>query len=282
MTSCCELLIAEHRRTEDLLQRLEVLLRRIVLPQAGEATNWLAVRKAYQVLAKDLHRHFVLEEQALFAVLNQYRTMILMEVEHDDLLTLQNQFASRLAGITEDGPLPEAETEALLASFEAFKERLCGHIREEERGVFPLAEEKLEPEEKRRVLRRYAELLDAPEPSALNLVRPAPGFQITNTELFNGSDKPMAYQTLYEREHSSLQHVRIQAGQKQALHWAGQHQHVVVLSGQVVFETVQEAHTLVSGDAVTIDSRLVYAFSAVKDTQLLVFRTWPHPHYCKD
>lgn len=282
MVDCCELLIAEHRRTEELVQRLETLLSQAVAPQGENGATWLAVQKAYQALAQDLHRHFVLEEQALFSVLNPYRTMILMEVEHDDLLTLQAEFASHLAGITEDGALPNTQADALLKSFGAFKERLYGHILEEERGIFPLAEEKLETEEKLKVIRLYTELLETAENRMLTLTRPAPGFQIKTTELFTPFDKPMTYQTLYEREHTSLQHIRIQAGQKQSPHWMGQHQHIIVLSGQVVFETLQESHTLVSGDAVTIDSRLVFSFAAVKDTQLLVFKTWPHPHYSKD
>ncbi|MCE3234176.1 MAG: Hemerythrin cation binding domain [Vampirovibrio sp.] len=281
MIDCCELLIAEHRRTEELAQRLETLLNRATSPQADNEATWLAVRKAYQALAQDLHRHFVLEEQALFSVLHPYRTMILMEVEHDDLLTLQGDFASQLARLSDGEEVSNDEADALLKAFDAFKERLFNHIREEERGIFPLANEKLEEEEKMKVVRLYTELLEASESGPLSMVRPAPGFQIQSTELFASSDKPMTYHTLYDREHTSLQHIRIQAGQKQSPHWAGQHQHVIVLSCQVVFETPQESHTLVSGDAITIDSRLVFAFTAVKDTQLLLFKTWPHPHYSK-
>lgn len=284
MPECCELLIAEHRRTEELVDRLEAMLKKAVSPQVafgeageGNVPSWLSIRKLYGLLAQDLQRHFALEEQALFSVLNQYRTMMLMEVEHDDLLALQADFAAHLSGVTEHVP----NNEAVLTSFAAFRERLYAHMVEEERGIFPLAEAKLEPEEKLKVLRLYNELLERWQSDTLSLNRPAPGFQVSGSELFAPVDRPMAYQTLYEREHTSIQHIRLQAGQKQSPHWAGQHQCIIVLSGQVVFETATESHTLVSGDRVNADSRLVFSLAAIKDTQLLVFKVWPHPHYAK-
>jgi hemerythrin-like domain-containing protein/quercetin dioxygenase-like cupin family protein len=286
MSHCCELLIAEHRQTEGLMNGLETLLQRMLLAdKEPEPPSWLSIRKTYRVLSEDLSRHFLLEEQALFAVLNPYRTMMLMEVEHDDLLVLQADFA---------GALNMAETEicaeTVLSKFEIFKQRLYAHIKEEEQGIFPLAETKLEPEDKIKVLRLYNELLETYQATriageTMALVRTTPRFQLANTNLFNAgdkpNDKPMLYQTLYDRENTSVQHICLQAGQKQSPHWAGQHQYLVVLSGQVVFNSAGESHTLVSGDTLTIDSRLVFALSAVKETQLLVFKIWPHPHYCK-
>jgi hemerythrin-like domain-containing protein/mannose-6-phosphate isomerase-like protein (cupin superfamily) len=277
MVNCCELLIAEHRRTEEILGRLSALLEDIFCTSAYNHQSWQSVRKLYGVLAQDLHQHFALEEKALFSVLSQYRTMMLMEVEHDDLLALQSAFAEQLAimGASAHG------AEALMHRFFTFKNRLQAHILEEEQGIFPLAEEVLEPEEKRKVMRLYTELLEEKQMGGLSLIRPQPGFSVSSTELFKPFSKPMNYQSLYEKEHTSLQHLRIKAGQKQAMHWAGQNQCLLVISGEVAFETPEAIHMLKPGDMVRLDSRLIFALSAVADTHLLVFKAWPHPHYTK-
>lgn len=277
MVNCCELLIAEHRRTEGILSRLGSLLEDVIAENSFHHQSWQAAREIYEALAHDLRRHFAIEEYALFSVLSQYRTMMLMEVEHDDLLVLQQSFAEQLGlmGASVHG------TDELMHRFFAFKSRLQAHIQEEEQGVFPLVEEVLEPEEKRKVMRLYAELLESNQPGALTLHRPRPNYSVQTTEVFKAFSKPMVYQTLYDREHSTIQHVWIKAGQKQAMHWAGQHQCLLVISGEVAFETPEAIHMLKPGDMVKADSRLIFAMSAVLDTHLLSFKVWPHPHYTK-
>jgi hypothetical protein len=65
------------------------------------------------------------------------------------------------------------------------------------------------------------------------------------------------------------------------MHWAGQHQCMLVLSGEVAFETPEAIHMLKPGDMLKADSRLIFALSAVADSHLLSFKVWPHPHYTK-
>jgi hemerythrin-like domain-containing protein len=278
MVNCCELLIAEHRRTESILARLGGLLEDVIAEGSFHYQAWQAIRDVYEALAHDLRRHFAIEEQALFSVLSQYRTMMLMEVEHDDLLILQQAFEEQLG-------LMRASvhgTDELMHRFFAFKSRLQAHIQEEEQGVFPLAEEVLEPEEKRKVVRLYTELLEAKQSAGtLTLQRPRPTYTVQTTDVFKGFSKPMIYQTLYDREHTTIQHMWIKAGQKQAMHWAGQHQCLLLISGEVAFETPEAIHMLKPGDMVKTDSRLIFAMSAVSDSHLLSFKVWPHPHYTK-
>jgi hemerythrin-like domain-containing protein len=289
MTDCCELLIAEHRRTETLLGDLETRLRQLGGLHLGDTPNdsdWAEVQALYETLTRDLHRHYALEEKALFPVLSQYRTMMLMEVEHEDLLVLQQAFADHLAQLSVGQAERSADAlDLLFQRFEAFRTRLLAHIVEEERGIFPLANERLEPEEKLKVLRLTNELVDAKNPSAYDLIRPEPGFILKKVNLSAPATRPMDYQTLFEREHNSIQTLRLQAGQQQAFHWAGQTQVLVVLQGELRFEAQcadgKKTQMLGVGDTLTIDSRLLFSLSSVTEALLMLYKVWPHPHYTK-
>lgn len=304
MSTCVDFLIAEHRETERQLAALEGLLVEAI-SHSGELGPWRDVIEQasllYQGLARDLYRHFVLEEQALFALISPYRTMMLMEVEHDDLLALQRAFGDGLqASLTADRLEP-----ALLGLFQAWQARLKGHILEEERGIFPLAESVLEPEEQLRSQRLLKALRLEPlgvddEPLPVEIHRVPPTFQVRETAMFEAPAKPMRYDTLYEREHSSVQHLSLQAGMRQKLHWVGPHQCLILLSGEVALETelqsgspeskgphaqspesTKDVQCLKPGMAVSLDSRLYFALHALSDAHLLVFKVWPHPHYTK-
>lgn len=262
------LLTTGHRETERLLERLKTLL---------EADDWDAANSTYQQLAADLLQHYALEEQALFPVLSQYRSMILLTVEHDDLLALQQAFADELtASVANRAPSP-----LLFESLQAFQEQLAGHILEEDGQIIPLAEEVLEPEEKLKVKRLFSELSAAFETRQATLFRPQPGFSVSRTYIGQPPDKPVAYQTLYDREHTSIQHIQLRQGQSLARHWAAQHQYLLVLSGAVEFRMDGQACTLEPGMAVTIDSRLPFSLAALSDSHLLSFKAWPHPHFTK-
>lgn len=286
MTNCCDLLIAEHRQTESGLRWLEERLAGLsgASPVSvssafrGKEADWLSVAAFYAGWAADLHRHFVLEEDALFGLLSQYRSMMLMTVEHDDLRTLQGAFEEALSCSVETNTAhPD-----LLPRFQAFQTRLQAHIIEEERGIFPMAETSLLPEEQQLALRRYHEILEqSAQGAALSLFRPKPDFQVMETALFEPVDKPLSYETLYEREHASVQHIRMQAGMKQALHWVGPHQCLFLLSGAVTLETRQAQIPLSPGQCLTLDSQFYFALHAQTDAHLLNFKVWPHPHYTK-
>ncbi len=270
---CCQLLIAEHRETERQLEHLEALL--------SNPGDWNHLQEVYIALEQDLKQHFALEEQALFLMLSPYRSMMLMEVEHDDLLTLQNAFEQTLVESVQQ----QSPAFRLHSNFQDFAARLRGHMREEEDGVFPLAEVVLEVEEKQRVLRGFNELQARFKNEAAALVRPTPGFKIQTTDIFTPLESTLAYQALYEREHSLVQHLWLKAGQSLAKHWSAQHQCLLVLSGEVFFETDTETNTqrilLTAGEQASIDSRLYFSLASQTDCHLLLYKTWPHPHYTK-
>ncbi len=294
--NCCELLIEEHRRTEALLERLETLLLEMAAVESVELNRVLEAQALYQTLADDLQRHYALEEKALFPVLSQYRSMMLMAVEHEDLLQLQSEFAEGLMHFNPERLMAQVDMVSVVRRFQTFKARLQGHILEEERGVFPLANASLELEEKVKVLRLLTELVETTEPEAYQLVRPLPGYRIQRAQSSKTALEtypPMLYQTLFEQGHSQVQTLRLQAGQKQALHWAGQTQFILVLSGTLGFQvgTLTGGQTVASeegiterlepGDTLTLDSRLVYALSAETEVLMILVKVWPHPHYTK-
>jgi hemerythrin-like domain-containing protein len=277
MLNCCDLLIAEHRQTEALLAALETKVNLAVGVNGLDASGWHSLEADYMLFARDLNRHFLLEEMAVFALLSQYRSMMLMTVEHDDLLTLQHAFARELS----QNRQAQKATDSLMLAFNAFKIRLLAHIVEEERGIFPLANAKLEPEEQQKALRVYQALRQMDDFSLPSLPRTVPAYEMKSTRLFQPVEKPLAYESLYEREHASVQHLQMKAGMKQAPHWVGQHQCLVLISGEVALEFADEVTFMLPGQTVSIDSRLYFALRALTDAHLLVFKVWPHPHYVK-
>lgn len=281
MTDCCELLIAEHRRAEEVMERLGALLHQMVATGDPTRPALPDIKAIYQTLAEDLQRHYALEEKALFPVLSQYRSMMLMEVEHEDLLVLQDAFAEHLMRVTQGEPEYLTDSRQLLAKFQAYKDRLFAHILEEERGIFPLASDRLEPEEKLKVLRLINDLVEMNDPKIYALTHPKPGFTMKKVKPSGAFRKPMEYETLFEREHNVVQTLRLQAGQQQALHWAGQTQFILVLSGELMFKTDGKTHILSPGDTLELDSRLLFALSALTEALMVVVKVWPHPHYTK-
>lgn len=269
MSTCSTLLVDDHLEHLRLLDRLTRLLE--------GPMDWEALAGTASKLQQALLAHFVLEEQCLFPVLNPYRSMMLMEVEHDDLLALQKAFMAAVTlSLRQRQAVPN-----LVETFSALKERLLAHMREEEEGVFRLAETKLEPEEKDKVARLYAEHQAAMAQGEPKLFRPKPGYKFQQVDLFGPGGRAIAYQTLYEREQAIVQHVRLKAGQALTRHWHAQHVLLVMLSGQAEFSTEEETRSLEPGGVLEIDSRLPFALQALTNTTLLLFKVWPHPHYTK-
>lgn len=274
MTDCCQLLIAQHAETRRLLESLEERLQAFTSIQCDLAS----VEALYEAIVLDLGQHFVLEEQGLFETVNQYRSMILMEVEHDDLLMLQDVLGKAIKTLQH---YPAVSLEEAEKCFKAFKERLLAHMWEEEAGIFPLIQRWLEPEEQQKVLRRFSELQESLRHQQAQLHRPTPGFEIMPTKFFQPVTKPIGYETLYEREHALIQHLALQAGQSLAPHWAGQHQCILLLSGSVLFETQEHKQELIPGMMTRLESRLLFSLKALEESHLVVFKIWPHPHFTK-
>ncbi len=267
----CQVLLADHRQTESALASLKTLLEAEQLEKADET---------FISLKNELYRHFFCEEHALFPVLSQYRTMVLMEVEHDDLLETQQAFEESLKTSLESGKV----VNNLNPLFLKWEEQLRCHIDEEEKGIFPLAQSALEPEEKALVARKLHEtsLLASQTAEPTNLLkRPSPTFKRHQTDLFCSPNKPIQYQKLFEADHASLHHVQLQAGQSLKYHWSPESQCLIVLSGDVLFLTPEQEIPLTPGEQVTLEPRFCFSIKAQTDSHLLISKVWPHPHFIR-
>jgi hemerythrin-like domain-containing protein/quercetin dioxygenase-like cupin family protein len=266
MTSCCEWLLAEHRKTEALLQALREAVQ-------GKP-DFDRARALYDQLARELAMHYALEEKALFPVLSQYRPMILMEVEHEDLLEAQHRLQAALtAGAATD----------LQNACRTFAEKLEAHILEEERGVFPLADEVLEPEEKALVARKLKETaarLAMGDPPPLE--RTPPQCRVVETTLFEPLEKPLAIELLSRAEQTEVQQIRIRAGQGLKPHWAAQYQQMFVLRGCLRFTGMNGLEQrLAPGTMVELSPRYPFSLEAQTDSVLLAVKTWPRPYFTR-
>lgn len=271
-TNFYQRLLADHRETEAALAQLEALL------TAGH--DWEACITCFQQLYNDLARHFVCEEYGLFPVLSMYRPMILMEAEHDDLLARQAALQQEIA----DSAANHAASQGLMLAFYAFNERLRAHIYEEESGIFPMAEAAFEPEEKALVARKLAELdtelRQQGDPRAW-LARPEPQYAVSQTGLSQVPKKPIAYEQLFEAEHVLVQHMALQAGKSLKPHWAGQHQCLVMISGEVLLTVREKTQPLTPGMQVTLASRTMFSLTAQTDSHLLAVKVWPRPYFLR-
>jgi hemerythrin-like domain-containing protein len=270
-TSCCERLMEDHRETEGILAQMQAVL------DAGDLAR---LKRLFQTLKEVLDLHFACEEHGLFPVLNQYRTMMLMEIEHDDLLTAESAFADALS----DSLVAGNTTPELISTFTHWSERLHAHILEEDRGIFTRADSMLEPEERLLVARKIDEVIarakdDAAEIPALN--RPTPTITQSDMTLTGAPAKPIAFDRRFDVDHASLSHIQLQAGQKLARHWAAEHQCLVLISGQAQFITDTESITLTPGQQLNIEPRFLFALEAEADTHILLFRVWPKPHFLR-
>lgn len=265
-----ELLLADHRRTERLLVELSGLI------QAGQ--DWPSIQAAASTLIQELAIHFACEEYGLFPVLSLYKTMVLMEAEHDALLAAQARFSEALEkSLAQQDASPD-----LAEAFLQWAEQLRAHIYEEEHGVFPMAQTLLEPEEKALVQRKLHETLEQVRTQGEAILkRPTPTCRFSHPPLFMAPQKPLAYDNLFEADHASLHHIRMKAGQRFKRHWGPEHQCLLVLSGCVDWVGDAETRRLEPGDQVIMEPRFPYALAAQTDCHLLVFKVWPRPHFLR-
>lgn len=263
--------LSEHQEAKELLQQIGSLI-------ASSDSNREQLKVLFDRLSREMDRHFFYEEKALFPVLNLYRTMVLMEVEHDNLLDARDGVKRELEKTN-----PEAGTNSPLAEkWHHFSEALQSHILEEERGIFPLAETALEPEEQALVKRKLAEAVHLAESNPILLERPVPHFDIRQTELLKRSERPIVYKKLFEAEHASLHHLVLKAGESLSPHWAPEHQCLLVLAGEVCFIGSEgEEQRLQPGAQIILEPRYRFSLRALTEAHLLVFKIWPHPHFLR-
>ena len=275
---CCEPLRADHRRTEQDLAALTTQFETLKTGPEPTITQQQAVRASITALLEDLRAHFLREEYALFPMIHPIRSMILLEVEHDDLM----QAMTTLDAACQPG-LP---FEAIQQPFETLATSVRAHILEEERGVFPRSLEWLGPTEHQTVLQRMS-ALQAEQEQAQGWMRcfdrRRPTMQVDSGSRLQPFERPIAFSSCFESGTTDVQHQWFATGQQTAWHWTPQDQWLLVLAGQVQLDAqTQPASTqamLQAGQSATIGSRTLYRVIAQTDAHLLSVRVWPWPHY---
>lgn len=260
LTPGFEWLLTDHNRTRQQLEDFRAL------PNSSSVLDEARLA-AFREILDELKRHLVCEEQALFPILGRYRTMILLNVEHEDLMQAGELVLEALAG----GTAPLQQT------VDHFQERLEAHMREEEDGVIPFALQAMAPEEQAWVARQVAELRERmQDPKVLEQLwrREAPrcqrGTMLDHKQL---PPRPIHYHTLFSAAKTQVQQLSLQAGQSLAMHWSPQHQWLGVLSGQAVFQHASgEEEPLGEGAWISLEPRYWFSLKAEGPAILLLVK----------
>lgn len=272
--SILDLLRRDHRDCDALLAQMR---ERLDGDTPGDSAAFEAFAADFARLRQTLQQHYLREEYGLFPLLHQYRTMVLLQVEHDDITEHENALEAALSAGAEHRVIG-AETRAC---FQRFCDRLQAHVREEETGVFMLAESVLEPEEKALAARKYQEIAEAVntcgEPPVLE--RPQPVMQVHPDSVFDASERPIVYATVFQEEQASVQRLWLAAGAALTRHWSAQHQYMVLLRGAVTLTTDHDTTALTPGQSVSVSPRFAFSLAASEDSCLMVTKVWPRPHF---
>jgi hemerythrin-like domain-containing protein/quercetin dioxygenase-like cupin family protein len=267
---CCRILWDDHRQVEHSLTTLDQLI------ASGQFDQ--EIYDAFDALCRDLVWHFHAEEKALFPFLNPHRSMMLMEVEHDDLRATEQLLRDTWQVCLQEG---SSALPLLRERFHQWKTLLEGHIREEDSGILPLVDKYLSDDEKGQVAaklndERMAKLRTEGVPS---LERPEYKAHFHEFNVLSPMAPNIAFTPMFDRDRATVQRLWLKEGAALKSHWAPQHQWLVVLSGQAKFSGQYMARTLGPGDSVTIDSRYWFSLQALTDVMLLSVKVWPYPHY---
>lgn len=285
------LLLDQHNETRTQFDEIETLLAALT----SDPALLIRLQQAWQQCYQALLHHYALEEYALFPVISQYRPMVLMTIEHDDLLVMQHRLSDVLQAATPE--TLDARMTAITGAWEAFSKQLMAHMVEEERGIFPLVTEFCEPEEQAMIERKLRELNTQP----LQRQLPVPEGVLTANALHVGPlphlTQAISLNALVDFEHVQVQQVFLKQGQAYKHHWAAEHRTLWVLSGELYVQVdgpivnkagstvtdLSEASTamLHQGDQLSLAPRTWSQWTALSDVSLMVVKVWPRPYFIR-
>jgi hemerythrin-like domain-containing protein len=248
-------LMAEHQTMIQSLKALE---------DAIESKNLSQAQELFQGILNDMRVHFACEEQVLFPMVHPYRTMVLMEVEHDEIFTRRDVFYETLNSPTDWKTIQEA--------FERFSGYLTTHIHEEDTGVFPFCAKVLSEYEKQRVAQGMAALRQQDLINPLSpILRPEGQFNLFSVQPHDWEmqAKPIQIQLLTKGETFEIKQLFLKAQAALASHWAPHQLTLICQTGKLLFESQDKQLILTPGDTVTLSPRLYYALTALEPSQVL-------------
>jgi hemerythrin-like domain-containing protein/quercetin dioxygenase-like cupin family protein len=242
------------------LDTLQQALSEIYHRQCAQALE--TAKKTLDQLTLELNTHFACEEQALFPTLSKYHPMMLMEAEHDEILSLRLGLEEALATYT----FSEDCTKVLYQLGNNFSEALRNHIAREDNGIFPMAEKELSAFEKEQIwtdmktIRDRAENIPTPE-----VVRPELNFQSFTMKPVQPLSKDIDVQLLLEKENLQIKVLEIKAGSAMLTHWSPKQIILILCSGEAQWNASGTSLPLKLGDGLLVDPRLSHSLEAHSD-----------------
>lgn len=222
----CESLIAEHRQMEGLLEVLEAHLRKENEDFQEDRQELTALMAT---IAREMDVHFACEEEALFPAVEPYHSMVLMEVEHEELMSLKS-------GIQEFLALEKMDSERMTAFKELgfrFINELYDHIGREDAGIFPACERALSLEEKQQVIEGMEQIRKRAKEGVIpEFSRPRRTFETLRVSLSQPLERPVSIRLLDESKDMQIKELLIQAGQALGPHWSPKKHILVCLQGE--------------------------------------------------
>lgn len=264
----CESLSADHRQMEALLAKFADALLSLNSPTNSQFTEQRnqALFVATQIEA-EINAHFAYEEQVLFPAVSPYHPMVLMEVEHEDLVAQRDSLLAQLKA-----PQHSAVTLATLqADGQRFISDMLDHIGREDAGIFPACEQALSDAEKAQVIAGIAHLRDLAKASPLpSIYRPEKTFQVVQADLRAPLTRPINALRLLTDPNVEVKHLTLQAGQSLAKYWSPKPLLIVCLQGEGTFLSNNQTVPLASGSCVVLSPQLQHAVQATSDCHMLL------------
>ncbi len=261
-TEACARLIQDHRHMEQLLANLENAL--------AEPDPDRLVEKAKRVMGEvesEINTHFACEEQVLFPAVAPYHPMVLMEVEHDELIALKD---SLLASLQTDKPTSET-LNTVKDVGQRFIQEMLDHMGRENSGIFPTCEQALSDTEKEEVIAGIeairSQALKTPTPS---ITRPDRTFQYYSLNLSDDPQRKIMAHRIFDDAIQESKHIVIQAGEALAEHWAPKRALLICLQGEAVFSANEQSQPMTPGTIIAMTPQLRHAIQAKTRCDILL------------
>jgi hemerythrin-like domain-containing protein/quercetin dioxygenase-like cupin family protein len=254
----CESLTQEHLQMGQLLESLE---RSISLGELEEA------RAVMAQIEPAMNTHFACEEQVLFPAVSPYHPMVLMEMEHEELIALRTQFQDLL----NQSKRGDADLSVIQTTGNQFISNMLDHIGREDAGIFPACERSLSDNEKASVITGMKSLREKACDAALPTpTPPVRSFEVFRINLQSAAEKPLFSERLLDNGVLEMKHLVIKAGESVPSHWALKQGTLVCLSGDSVFTANQEQVALKAGVSIVMSPQVLYGLEAHTDCHFLL------------
>lgn len=254
----CDSLTVEHRQMEKLLEALE---------QALQNENISSVRSLMRWIEPEMNTHFACEELALFPAVSPYHPMVLMEVEHEELMALRDSILE----IIQQESINAEDWRRLKESGDRFIQEMLDHIGREDAGIFPTCERALSDDEKKTVIaemdRLRAEAKKKPIPPC---PKPERTFQVLEVKLNEAPSRSIFSEKLLETDGKEIKHLTIRAGDTLPGHWSPKQITLICLQGTGLFKASGQEVPLEPGKIVLISPQLLHGVQAETNCHLLL------------